>query len=119
MSCGSVAPPSPWTTSKRWHSFIRLQKSSNVPARRPPAVSMMFGGPDVTANATQGLDSGTWRCGSTECSVMRRGGEGCADQFPRKLYDLRRLVDLGTGVSIAHTRIRGQHLHALRLEDDE
>ena len=52
ISCGSVEPPSTWITSKLWQSFMRLQKSSKVPARRPRAVSMMFGGPEVGPNAT-------------------------------------------------------------------
>jgi hypothetical protein len=72
-SCGSVAPPNTWITSKLWHSFIKLRKSSIVPARRPLAVPMMFGGPEVGAKATCRFETGTWRSGSTECSVMSRG----------------------------------------------
>ena len=73
MSCGSVAPPSTWMTSKLWHSLMRLQKSSNVPARRPRAVSMMLGGPEVGAKATHRSGAARGARGSTACSVISRG----------------------------------------------
>ncbi len=102
MSCGSVAPPSTWITSKLWHSFIRLEKSSNVPARRPRAVSMMFGGPEVTAKATQSIRQRHVAFGidGVQGDLVRRGGERSGNQSAGQAHDLRGLIDLGAGVPV-------------------
>ena len=73
MSCGSTAPPSVWMTSKLCESFIRLQKSTNVPARRPFCVSMMFGGPDVGARQTCLPPTGVLNSGSSAWKVNALG----------------------------------------------
>ena len=52
---------------------------------------------------------------------MSRGAvaSDCGDQFAVEPHHLRRLVDLGARLRVAHSRIGRQHLHALRFENDE
>ena len=60
-------------TSKLCDSFTRLQKSSNVPARRPWWMSMMFGGPDVGARQTFLPPTFTLNSGSSAWNVNSLG----------------------------------------------
>ena len=55
------------------------------------------------------------------CRVISRGAvasEAVTNSRSRRTI-MRRLIDLGAGVAVAHSSIGRQHLHALRFEDDE
>ncbi len=122
LSCGSTAPPSEWMTSKLWHSLIRLQKSSNVPARRPLWMSMMLGGPDVGAKQTcrpptVHVEFGIER---VERELARRRGQRLGDQAAIDAHDLRRLVDFRARLRVALAAPIGrEHLHALVFQQRE